>query len=262
MNKNSFSLEVCVNGRPVKEVSSNQDSYKGFTFIEARKGTQYTLKLKNNTWQRVCAIISVDGLDVITGKNAESTDTGYLINGQSSIEIKGYRVSDENVAAFVFTDGKKSYATANNKALNNGVIGVRFISEKVKEIPYLWTQYMNHSNAQDFSQNPLPKDVTYTMSCNHMSSSNTLKSSIGGQSHRSTPTPKKMDLGTGWGEQINDKVTNVDFEMGDLASEIQIHYASRPVLESLGVDFSPKKQITLPQAFNGNYCKPPVGWKS
>lgn len=119
-------MHVLVNGRKVKEYS-----HKGMGFIESRHGTNYTIRLKNDNAFKVMAVLSVDGLDVITGKAAEKANKGYIIDGYSQTEIKGYRISDNNSAAFVFLSKGKSYvANVTGSRRNCGVIGVRVFKEK------------------------------------------------------------------------------------------------------------------------------------
>lgn len=145
MDKNNYCLEVFVNNRPVREYSKD-----GRIFIEGRKNTEYTLKFRNYTSDRVMAIFSVDGIEVIKGQLASQSDTGYVVNAYDSIEIKGYRIDDNNVAAFKFTDTERSYSNeVGAKVKNpvtgqyeyrqtieyNGVIGVRVYQEKTKPAP-------------------------------------------------------------------------------------------------------------------------------
>jgi hypothetical protein len=73
MQNNGIEMTVHVNGRSVKEYT-----HQGMSFIEARDGTNYTIKLKNNLGQRAMAVVSVDGLDVVSGKNAESATMTLL----------------------------------------------------------------------------------------------------------------------------------------------------------------------------------------
>lgn len=131
MYKHNIDMRVLVNGRPTREYSQ-----QGMTLIEARHGTNYTVKLKNDNGYKVMAILSVDGLDVITGKPAEESNKGYILDPYSSVEIKGYRISDENSAAFIFTGKGKSYVQqTTNDGRNSGVIGVRIFGEKTKPQP-------------------------------------------------------------------------------------------------------------------------------
>lgn len=131
-------MQVCVNGAPVREHRKD-----GLAYIEARKGSSYSIKLKNHFNRRALAILSVDGIEVLTGKKAGEAESGYVLEPYSSIEIKGYRISDNEVATFVFGSGYNSYSTyqgqqsgelkPGEKSPNNGVIGVRIILEKYTE---------------------------------------------------------------------------------------------------------------------------------
>lgn len=127
MYNKGIDMRVHVNGRPTREYS-----HKGSSFIEARHGSNYSVKIKNDNNYRVMVVISVDGLDVITGKAAEKSNKGYIVEGESKIEIKGYRISDDNSAAFVFSSKDGSYvAQVTGDKRNSGVIGVRVFKEKV-----------------------------------------------------------------------------------------------------------------------------------
>lgn len=129
MYKNGIDMRVYVNGRSVREYNHN-----GNTFIESRHGSNYTIKIKNDNAHRVMAVVSVDGLDVITGKPAEDSDKGYIVDSYSSTEIKGYRLSDTGSAAFVFVSKDKSYtANATGDSRNSGVIGIRVFEEKIEK---------------------------------------------------------------------------------------------------------------------------------
>lgn len=145
MHKNKYSLEVLVNGRPVTEYYKDDKS-----FVESRVGTEYSLRFRNNSWKRVMAIFSVDGIEVLKGQSASEAETGYIVDAFSSIEVKGYRIDDSNVAQFRFADIRNGYnvivgATKKDSygneyqdksSQNSGVIGVRVIEEDVPEKDY------------------------------------------------------------------------------------------------------------------------------
>lgn len=138
MYKSNIGVRVCVNGRPVKEYR-----HDGLLFIESRHGTNYSIKVTNDNGYRVMAIVSVDGLDVITGKPAEETPTGYIVDSYSSTEIKGYRISDTESAAFVFSSKGESYVAnvQSGDVRNSGVIGVRVIREKERAPDNHWVEW-------------------------------------------------------------------------------------------------------------------------
>lgn len=154
MHKSNYSLEVLINGRPAQEYYKDQKS-----FIEARSSTEYTLRFRNNSWKRVMAVFSVDGIEVLKGKAASEADNGYIVDAFSNIEIKGYRIDDKNVAAFKFSDVSKGYnitvgeakvdeatgqTTYDKTSKNSGVIGVRVIEEDVP----------NHDYAKQYKELP------------------------------------------------------------------------------------------------------------
>jgi len=282
-------MHVQVNGRACKEYT-----HKGMSFIEARHGTNYTVKIKNDNPYRVMAVLSVDGLDVVTGKPAEETNTGYIIDAYNSLDIKGYRISDDNSASFIFTSKGKSYVQqAKSNATNAGVIGLRTYKENytgwltvtptytVTTIPL--TSYTIASNsfgnmttAVGTAATTVSGTTTATNNCSNYYSSTTtplssapkassgILRSMNVSSDTSKPlSHKQFDTGTGWGSKLEDKVTRVSFEKGDMLVEMSVYYASKEALVEMGVDLqnTPKiaKEPVMPKAF-GNYCTPPKGW--
>lgn len=276
MQNNGIEMTVHVNGRGVKEYT-----HQGMSFIEARDGTNYTIKLKNNLWQRAMVVVSVDGLDVVSGKNAAETDTGYIIDAHDTVEIKGYRISDNDSAAFVFTSKGKSYVqNIKGDARNCGVIGVRAFSEKTNwttgtttlgyKGPTTHNVYYNSYTTTDTTA-PLTSTTTLGNSSTFVNAYNSYAVNL---STTSVPTSgvlrsmsttantinvSNFDTGTGWGQKQEDKIKRVNFDKGTLISEMTIYYASKSALIEMGVDVSSKKQVGMPQAF-GEYCKPPKGW--
>lgn len=287
MNRNSFELQVLVNGRPVAEHNrSNNPTYQGYTFVEARRGTNYSIRLRNNTWRRVLAVVSVDGIEVLKGQPADKAETGYIINGNSDLKIKGYRISDTEVAEFVFDDGSKSYAAFKGAAKSNGVIGVRFYYEKVQawekieyyipkiepivpESPTSWPGIKPNPDILSWKFSELNPHV-FLSGCNQTTGS--YSSNAGSPAHDSTllkscnflslsqSPSNSLDLGTSWGNKTQDKIVKVSFEKGELAAQLELHYASRQVLESMGIDFTSYNEVALPSAFN-EYCERPTNWK-
>lgn len=128
----SYQVNVLVNGSRCKQYNHN-----GKLFIEAKKGSEYSIEIKNDTWQRILAVCSVDGLDILNGKPATENGNGYVINGYGSVRLDGFRVSNEQVAKFLFDYKGGSYAASkeDGSEKNVGVIGVRIFQEKIKPPP-------------------------------------------------------------------------------------------------------------------------------
>ena len=125
MHKNYFEVEVLVNGKPVKEYLKD-----GKNYIEGREGTRYSVRIKNNSKDRIVAVPSVDGISVINGKVADYKSSGYIIEAYSSVIIDGWRQSNNEIAEFYFSNMADSYAEA-VKGKNQGVIGIAIFKEKI-----------------------------------------------------------------------------------------------------------------------------------
>ncbi len=145
MQTNTIDLQVKVGDHVV-----TQYPHEGKTFVEAREGTEYALRVKNPYPFRVKVVLSVDGVNVVSGDPASGTpeETGYILNAYETQTIKGYRLSDTEVAAFRFIKAEGGYAQA-EKGLKGttGVIGCKVWREKpapepvVKEIHHHHTQW-------------------------------------------------------------------------------------------------------------------------
>lgn len=92
-------------------------------------GARYMLSVHNGTGERYEVVASVDGLDVIDGEPGSYKKRGYVVEPWSSVQIDGWRTSDESVAAFRFSSIRDSYAGRKGKARNVGVIGFAFFAE-------------------------------------------------------------------------------------------------------------------------------------
>lgn len=103
--------------------------HRGDDWIEGRPGHRYGLRLTNVTGRRVLAVVSVDGVNVVTGQTAATSQTGYVLEPWQTLQIDGWRKSLSQVAQFVFTDIGDSYAARTGRARNVGVIGVAVFEE-------------------------------------------------------------------------------------------------------------------------------------
>ena len=125
-----YEVDVLVNGKPIK-----QFRHKGTRFIEGRKGSDFEIRFKNNTWRRVEVVASVDGLSVINGKPCGTDSEGYLVPARESVTIPGWRLNNDAVAKFVFNDKSRSYSTQMGHGKQNaGVIGFMVFEEEYSTI--------------------------------------------------------------------------------------------------------------------------------
>lgn len=98
-------------------------------WIEGAPGHRYSVRLTNTTGGRVLVVLSVDGINAVTGETAHPAQAGYVLEPWGSAEINGWRKSLDDVAQFVFTDLPDSYAARTGRPGNVGVIGVAVFEE-------------------------------------------------------------------------------------------------------------------------------------
>jgi hypothetical protein len=99
-------------------------------------GERYSLSIENHTSRRYEVVTTVDGLDVLDGREGSPDKRGYLIAAYSSVQIDGFRRSDDEVAAFRLGDVAHSYAASQGNARNVGVIGVAVFAEQEPPVVY------------------------------------------------------------------------------------------------------------------------------
>jgi hypothetical protein len=102
----------------------------GRTYAIGEAGQRYTIVVSNQTGMRIEAVASVDGLDVLDGQPADYGKRGYLVPAWGSVEIDGFRQSNDNVAAFRFGSVRDSYAARTGSDRNVGVIGVALFAPR------------------------------------------------------------------------------------------------------------------------------------
>jgi hypothetical protein len=103
----------------------------GKDFVVGEAGQRYTIVLHNTTDARLETVVSVDGLDVMDGKDASFKKRGYIIDPRADLEVDGFRQSNDTVAAFRFGSVKQSYANQKHGDTRNvGVIGVALFQER------------------------------------------------------------------------------------------------------------------------------------
>ena len=78
---------------------------------------------------RMLAVVSVDGINAVTGETASADQNGYVLAPYQSFDILGWRKNLNEVAAFYFTQLPDSYAARTDRPNHVGVIGVAAFRE-------------------------------------------------------------------------------------------------------------------------------------
>jgi cell division septation protein DedD len=110
--------------------------YRGEYWVAGKPGATYSIAIWNRLGERLLAVASVDGVNVVSGATAAWDQTGYVFGANQGYEITGWRKSDSEVAAFTFTESPNSYAERTGRPANVGVIGVALFRERQPEPVY------------------------------------------------------------------------------------------------------------------------------
>ena len=98
--------------------------HQGRAYVVGKPGNEYQLSVRNRLRDDVLAVVSVDGVNVVSGETADPRESGYVLGAHRSYSILGWRKSFAETAAFYFTALSDSYAARTGRPDDVGVIGV------------------------------------------------------------------------------------------------------------------------------------------
>lgn len=119
-------------------------------------GQRYSVEIENLSNHRLEFVITVDGLDVLTGQPGSFSRRGYVLDPGERREIKGWRTSVNDVAAFKFGTVEDGYANKKSgNTANVGVIGTAVFAERgTTPKPYAGTDTYRRLRADPFVASP------------------------------------------------------------------------------------------------------------
>ena len=269
-----YSLAVLVHGNAVKTYEHNSKTY-----VEGRKGSEFSIQLRNNTSSQVEAVVSVDGKSVNNGEAAAYATRGYILDAHSTLTIPGWRLNNQEVAKFGFNSVGGSYAAKTGVPENIGVISAAFFKEKVSvslggsAITVYSTQPWVYQNLQ-WPEYPnkfwLSSGGTTADSYKGLRSCTTSASlnsgpACAGHEGALCADQTSQNIGISFGQKADHQVHEVSFVRASASpdSVISVYYNDRQGLETIGINFKPVSKIAAPNPFPGNpgqACKPPDGW--
>jgi hypothetical protein len=228
--------------------------YHGEYWVAGTPGARYAIEIRNRLTERVLAVTSVDGVNVVTGATAGWDQAGYVFGPGERYQITGWRKSDAQVAAFTFTDLPNSYAGRTGRPANIGVIGVAVFRERPPQ-----PAYSPPSISQSAPEASAPaQDANAARDSNAARDANAARESdsaaAGGarskvepsvspppsaQLQAPAPAPK---LGTGHGEREFSYASRTEFSRLQTQPNeiIRIHYDSLDNLFALGIVKRPR----------------------
>lgn len=122
--------------------------HQGEYWVAGQPGSSYAVDIKNRNRGRILAVLSIDGINAISGQAAAAVpDDGYVLDSRQQWAIQGWRKSDQQVAAFYFSHSEDSYAARTGRPRDIGVIGVAVFREREPQ-PQPQPPILRNSEAQ------------------------------------------------------------------------------------------------------------------
>ena len=209
--------------------------HQGEYWVAGRPGARYAVSVRNTTGARVMTVVSVDGVNVVSGETAAWNQTGYVLSPWQQYDINGWRKSDAEVAAFHFTASSASYAERTGRPAHVGVVGVAVFREK--PAPVLLPQpeprpYSQHERRERLARSDAP--ATPPAPAPAGATAQDSAAAPQAQERMASAAPR---LGTGHGERENAWVGHTSFERRSERPDdlIRIRYDSHENLVAMGI---------------------------
>lgn len=223
--------------------------HQGRHYVAGQPGNEYEIRVRSRSAERVLAVTSVDGVNVVTGQTASPDQGGYVLEAYASQGIAGWRKSLERTAAFYFTSLPDSYAARTGRPHDVGVIGVALFREAQ---PYRrpWSdaeiapEYRRGNGAAAGSP-PAPA----------------APSRSDGYADQAPQAQEKLGTGHGRNEWSSARYTTFQRRSSRPDEVIEIWYDSEPNLVAMGV-IEPSRWVRpgRPRAFPAGFVADPPRW--
>jgi hypothetical protein len=222
--------------------------HRGSTYVAGRPGERFAVRIINRSGARVLVVLSVDGVNAISGDTATTAQTGYVLEPWQSADITGWRKSDVEAAAFYFTALPDSYAARTDRPHNVGVIGAAVFRERApwpRPRPF---EPVPYSRGRDNTSKAEAADAPSATPAPERDAARAQGGSALAQ--------RSDKLGTGHGEREYSPIDRTAFlrATAQPAEIVQVRYDSHANLVASGV-ISPRR--STPDPFPGYVADPP-----
>ena len=135
-------VDILVGGKPQPQYRHN-----GRLFVEALKGREYQIRLRNPYDVRVAVALSVDGLNTIDARETTAKSARkWVLGPHQTVVLSGWQVSQDAARRFEFTTVDQSFGQAIGKTANLGIITAVFFRERT---PIVTSQASNEAQRRD-----------------------------------------------------------------------------------------------------------------
>jgi hypothetical protein len=220
--------------------------HNGQRYIAGEPGRRYAVVVRNRSGGRVLALVSVDGINAVTGETAAWDQGGYVFSPGQRWEVRGWRKSQDRIAAFEFTRLADSYAARTGRPDHVGVIGVALFREAPRPVPPSPALSLR-------KQDSGVADSAVGAGANAERAQAPAAPSAEAAAPAREARRDAQRLGTGHGASEWSQVGTTQFERAQARPDevITIRYDSRQNLMALGVIPRPPRPLPQPDPFPG-----------
>lgn len=218
--------------------------HEGKAYVVGKPGNEYSVRIRNRQRNEVLGVVSVDGVNAITGETAAALQSGYVFAPYRQFDISGWRKNLASTAAFYFTSLPDSYAARTGRPDNVGVIGVAFYRKKEEPAPVA-------AQPAPFASGQLARKEA----------SSAAGAGADVQNAPRAAAEREDRLGTGHGRIETSHTRHVGFERAtsDPAETVTIYYDSYRKLLARGIIPAPvQPRRPSPNPFPGFVSDPPA----
>jgi hypothetical protein len=229
----------------------------GRYYVEAREGCRYSVVLANRTGERLGVVLTVDGLNAISGARDASRGRMYVLDPWQSTAVRGWRTSLQEVRQFTFVAEQASYAARSDKANEKmGWIEIAVYRERhafVRSVP-----------RRDRPGIPTPLESEGDPAGRSAAPDNeAARDSAEAEAPRLRGEAQARAYpGTGWGDRAHDPVVLVSFDPESEPFErVTLRYEYRPALVALGVlprRVPPRDRLWERERAEPGFAQPPL----
>ena len=213
LDRESYSMEILIGGTPLLEYAA-----RGTSYVEAMKGREYSVRLRNRTGERVAIALSVDGLNSIDARTTTASEARkWILEPYGTITLDGWQASSSTARRFIFTTEDRSYGSWLGRTKNLGLVAAAvFRQKRGTPIPIQGAEPRTDSGAES-QRAPTGSAVPPS------------------ERQKSLESPGDL-AATGIGREVDHNVVQVAFDAEDVPSALlELRYEYRDTLVRLGV---------------------------
>jgi len=246
--------------------------HRGEYWVAGEPGARYAILITNRLGERLLAVTSVDGINVVTGQTAGWDQSGYVFDPGEQYQITGWRKSEAEVAAFAFTTPPASYAERTGRPQNLGVIGLALFREQpVAYVPPPRSPPIARNESREREATPMGSAAAKAQASSAPAEGMAAEGSAADAQVTNRPFQPAQSalppaLGTAHGEREYSYASHTTFVRRQSHPDeiVRIRYDSMEHLIALGIVRPPRQPFTHPDPFPGSgaygYVPDPPGF--